>query len=141
MNLNGGPLHFEGEWAVTTVDLSSNSDRLSGVLASGSPTCALRPGLPTSRRFAMARAVGDYLMRSKPRAGLLTSMRTDQQAGTRSFAAELLAPAEGIRQRIGARSGRWIEDETVEALANELEVSTLVVEHQIRNHHLGQVAT
>jgi alkanesulfonate monooxygenase SsuD/methylene tetrahydromethanopterin reductase-like flavin-dependent oxidoreductase (luciferase family) len=48
-------------------------------------------------------------------------MRTDRQARSRSFAAELLAPKEGIRERLGERSG-WIDSETVDELADEFNV-------------------
>lgn len=142
LELDGDPLVFEGDRTVPTVDLESDRHRLSGVVSSTSPACALRPGRPrTGRRFDQARAVGDYLMRTLPGPSLLTSMRTDRQSRTRSFAAELLAPAEGIRQRLGTATGRRIDEETIDALAAAFDVSSRVIEHQIENHDLGRVAT
>ena len=143
MNLDGEPLSFQGDQAVATVDLEVGADRLSGVVSSTSPTCALRPGgLRTSRRFTQARAVGDYLMRATPGPSLLTSMRTDRQSRTRSFAAEFLAPAEGIRARLAGPRGRRIVDaDLIDAIADEYGVSSSVVAHKIQNHDLGSVAT
>jgi Zn-dependent peptidase ImmA (M78 family) len=67
-------------------------------------------------------------------------METDRQARARSFAAEFLAPAEGIRRRLGQPEGEWVEEDTIDELAQEFDVSSFVIGHQIRNHNLGQVA-
>jgi len=52
----------------------------------------------------------------------------------------LLAPERGLRDRLAGRSGS-IDSETVDELADEFRVSSLVIAHQIANHGLGRVET
>lgn len=139
LHLDGEPVSFDADKSVAVVDLAANSSRLMGVVGNQSPACAIRPVVETARRFAMARAVGDFLMREETGPSLLTSMRTDRQSRTRAFAAEFLAPSDGIRRRLGSVRDRWVDNETVDELANEFNVSTQVIANQIRNHHLGVV--
>jgi hypothetical protein len=139
LGINGEPVEFAGDLAIATTELDAPSHRLIGVVASRSPACAIRTGSRTKQRFALARAAGEFLMRNAAKRSLLTSMRTEHQARTRSFAAEFLAPASGIRDRLGARVGGWIDEETVEDLAEEYGVYGSVVAHQIENHKLGYV--
>jgi Zn-dependent peptidase ImmA (M78 family) len=49
----------------------------------------------------------------------------------RAFAAEFLAPADLIQERLA--DSRWDHEEVVEHLAEEFGVSTWVIEYQIRN--------
>jgi hypothetical protein len=139
MNLDGQPLVFDGDSSVAMLDLDSESERLTAVVAATSPSCAVKAGGGRARRFARARAVGNFLMRTTQGPSLLTSMKTDQQARTRAFAAEFLAPADGIRQRLGTQVGQWIGEDTVDALADEFDVSSFVISHQVRNHQLGRI--
>ena len=136
--LDGQPIAFEGDLTVPTMDLSIDRDRLAGVVASASPACALKPRPDASRRFAVARSIGDFLTRSVAGPTLLTTMKTERQARSRCFAAELLAPETGIRHRLGGPSD-WIDSETVDELADEFKVSSFVIMHQIENHGIGRV--
>jgi len=111
--------------------------RVGGVVDDRSPRCALRPARETTRRFAIARAIGHHVLRDAPRPCLLTRTNTDEQAATRAFAAELLAPASSLRDRLGDRVGQRIDDEEVQELADVFDVSEWLIEHQIRNHDLG----
>ena len=138
LQLDGQPVAFEGNLAVPTVDLHLDRSRLTGIVSSRSPACALRARPAVARRFAVARSIGGFLLRATAGPALLTTMKTDRQARSRSFAAELLAPAQGLRDRLGGQSG-WIESETVDEVAEEFEVSSFVVCHQIENHGLGHV--
>jgi hypothetical protein len=137
--LDGEPVSFTGDLSVGTVEMAAHARRLIGVVSATSPACAMRAAAPTSRRFAVARAVGDYLMRPAPQRSLLTTMSSDRQARTRSFAAEFLAPSAGIRTRLGSWAGGWIDAEAVDELALEYDVSGFVIAHQIRNHAIGRV--
>ncbi len=83
---------------------------------------------PEAQRFTLARALWHIAVRRDP-LFLVTAAYTEQQRIERAFAAELLAPAEGIEQMLHART----DDEDVTAIATEFRVSPMVVYHQIRN--------
>ena len=85
-----------------------------------------------SKRFVLCRALSDYLASGQP--SLVTRGRTEHQQRNRAFAAEFLAPAESIQQRIGSHR---IGEEDIEELAQEFRVSDRVIRHQIQNHNLG----
>ena len=67
---------------------------------------------------------------------ILSSLATDRQARSRAFAAELLAPAESLRRRLGST---LVEPEQVDELGHEYGVSTEVIRRQIENHGLATV--
>jgi Zn-dependent peptidase ImmA (M78 family) len=67
----------------------------------------------------------------------MTVARTDRQQRNRAFAAELLAPADWLRERIG---GTWVTSDDVDEWAAELGVSPDVVDRQIENHRLTAMA-
>ena len=87
-------------------------------------------------RFLIARALGEYLGRSAPGTGLLTSLSTDSQAHSRAFAAEFLAPAAALRRRL---PGNSVEPERADDLAREFGVSSELIRRQIQNHGLATV--
>ena len=83
--------------------------------------------------FTLARAIWHVLWQPSP-IFLVTSAHTDRQKMERAFAAELLAPAEGIRARLvddGVHSG--LEEPALDELASHYGVSTLLVQHQVEN--------
>jgi hypothetical protein len=94
--------------------------------------------LKPSRRFDFARALFSLLFNPASYA-LISKAHTTYQQSSRAFAAELLAPSEGLRQRLPAN--RAIDDEILERLADEFRVSSWVVRHQVENHQLGVLAT
>jgi hypothetical protein len=107
---------------------------LVGASRSGAPHMFVAPRPRRHARFLLARglfAIAAGAASEAPRA--LTNAGTALQAASRAFAAELLAPASLLRLRIA----EGLDDERVEALADELEVSATVVAHQITNHGLG----
>jgi hypothetical protein len=86
-----------------------------------------------SKRFVLARALWHVLWRNAS-TFLVTSAYTDRQKTERAFAAEILAPAQGIASRLvddGVHSG--LEDSALVELAGHFRVSTLLVQHQIEN--------
>ena len=112
--------------------------RVEGLVAAESPACIAVQKRETGKRFLAARALGDYLSKSDPGAGLLCSLETDRQARTRAFAAEFLAPSDALDRRLRGR--RVISDDDVEDLANEFGVSCWLISRQIENHELATVA-
>ena len=87
-----------------------------------------------SRRFAVCRALYESL--SGASTALVSRARSDRQQANRAFAAEFLAPAALLRERI-ARD--IIDDEQIDDLADEFGVSAKVIEHQIENHHIADL--
>lgn len=105
-----------------------------GLSERGSPRLVAPPRPPRNRRFLQAR--GMYLLFSgatKDGARALTGGGSSLQAASRAFAAELLAPAEVIAARVAG----GVDDEAIDDLADELDVSPLVIAHQLENHRLG----
>lgn len=72
-----------------------------------------------------------------PLAGPNPSSVCRHPTAIRAFAAEFLAPAEALRQRLG---GEQVSPDEVEDLACDFDVSGYVVRHQIENHNLAQIA-
>ncbi|MGF1647430.1 MAG: ImmA/IrrE family metallo-endopeptidase [Kineosporiaceae bacterium] len=89
-------------------------------------------------RFSQARALYRALTTGRDRPFALTSARTGVQQAERAFAAELLAPITGIRDRVPGPLTA-VTDDDVDRLADAFEVSALVIRHQIDNH-AGRVA-
>jgi hypothetical protein len=124
---------------VTDLELGSERVRgLSGLSAAGTPHVVRPPNgkRPAAERFLLARALYGVLeCGAAGRMRLLTEASTRVQSIGRSFAAELLAPAEGLRARVG--DAGFVADERVEALAEEYKVSAMVIQHQLANHGIG----
>lgn len=112
-------------------------DGVIGVNGKGSPGFVIASRREQSRRFNLCRGVCEFLTAETPDAALLTSARSDRQAMNRAFAAELLAPAGGLRARI---SGSNVSTDEVDDLATEFGVSPLVIDHQIENHKIATVS-
>lgn len=91
-----------------------------------------------SLRFLYARALSGVVECDGPVAelNLLTTARSAQQQVGRACAAELLAPADLLRDRF---SSRRVDSEEVADLAEELVVSEEVVRRQIENHSLATI--
>ena len=97
-------------------------------------------GIPGSlrderKRFVLARALGDFL--SFGESSLITHGPSEHQQRNRAFAAEFLAPADALRNRIRAA---MVDEEAVDELAAEFQVSSFVIRHQIQNHKLAALA-
>ena len=125
-----------GSLALRSHERPAPSTRIQGLVAADAPTCVVTPRGESGRRFLQARALGDYLDRSGPGPVILSSLATDRQARSRAFAAELLAPAESLRRRLGST---LVEPEQVDELGHEYGVSTEVIRRQIENHGLATV--
>ena len=86
------------------------------------------------RRFLLGRALHHWLYATKRGSPqrLLTKGHDWLQASSRAFAAELLAPARALSRRL-AGGADW---ERHAELADEFEVSSMVIAHQIANNRL-----
>jgi len=99
------------------------------------PAFAFRHRGDDARRFHFCRALAEVLI-SPGTDALLTRAFSERQQRNRAFAAEFLAPSSGLRTRV---SGPVVDGEDIDGLAVEFGVSSLVIEHQISNHHIAQV--
>ncbi|MBM4394881.1 MAG: hypothetical protein FJ087_04245 [Deltaproteobacteria bacterium] len=87
-------------------------------------------------RFLLARSAFFAATASLGSGRLLTKAVTRHQRTARAFAAELLAPASALMDVV---SGVVSTDEVL-ALSEKFGVSSMLIEHQIKNHGLGYVA-
>ena len=140
LGVPNGRFNFESEGPLALRQRTAHrpAARVEGLVAAETPACIVIHKRETGKRFLAARALGDYLGKSDPGAGLLCSLETDRQARTRAFAAEFLAPSDALDRRLRGR--RVISDEDVEDLANEFGVSGWLISRQIENHELATVA-
>ena len=127
-------LHQElGSFEIQECAVPSRIDAISAPTQTGAPLFGYRPHLSEkSKRFILCRALSDHLASGQP--SLVTRSGTEHQQRNRAFAAEFLAPTESIRERIG---GDRVGEEDIEELAQEFQVSDLVIRHQIQNHKLA----
>ena len=89
-----------------------------------------------SQRFWICRALCEVLLARGGEPSLVSEAESPRQKRNRAFAAELLAPAAVLRQRL---SSSWVDRETVEDLAAEFQVSSYIIQHQIVNHKLADI--
>lgn len=107
-------------------------DTLVAEAANGNPLILSAKQRGDSRRFAVCRGLYESLAGAST--ALVSRARSDRQQANRAFAAEFLAPAELLRQRI---SHEGVDDEQIADLADEFGVSAKVIEHQIENHRIA----
>ncbi|HKI00830.1 MAG TPA: ImmA/IrrE family metallo-endopeptidase [Thermoanaerobaculia bacterium] len=85
-------------------------------------------------RFALCRALFEYLTTPAGEPLLVTGARSERQKRNRAFAAEFLVPRDLLR---GALPSQTVGDEEIDDLAAAFGVSPSVVRHQIENHRLA----
>lgn len=86
------------------------------------------------QRFDRARALDALVSSETPR--LVTASFDPDQQESRAFAAELLAPAALLRRQL---TSRFVDRGDIAAAAAQLEVSPMLIVHQLRNHHVAEV--
>lgn len=86
----------------------------------------------TQQRFLKARSLGAHLLERERTRFILTRSRTPLQQAARAFAAELLAPAEVIREML-MKLGGHADSSAFEAIAGYFVVSPFVIQHQYEN--------
>jgi hypothetical protein len=109
--------------------------RMVGVMAEESGPAAFMNGRGRPQRFTLSRAFWHYLWESDP-VFLVTTAYTERQKVERAFAAELLAPADGIRKLLGT-DPRDAVPEDLDGIAEHFGVSSMVIEHQVENQLLA----
>lgn len=77
--------------------------------------------------FVLSRAVGDYVVFHSTKS-CVADAYTDRQAVGRAFAAEFMAPAEGVIAMID-------DDRSASLVARHYKVPVEVIEHQYKNNH------
>lgn len=85
---------------------------------------------PTAVRFVQARALGVALVTDRSES-LLDPASTDLVKETRAFAAELLAPADGIREYL--RESSATTEQTLDGIASRFDTSSWLVQLQYAN--------
>ena len=126
-----------GSLEIREFEVASRIDAISAPTRTAAPVFGFASHLrEESKNFILCRALSDHLASGRP--SLVTRNRNEHQQRNRAFAAEFLAPAESIMERIG---GERVGEEDIEALAQEFQVSDLVIRHQIQNHNLAWLST
>ena len=133
-----GPFAFDGEYAIRNIETVSPSSRIEGCVGEDTPSCVVVSKRETGKKFLLARALGHYIARTGNGPAILSKLRTPEQSRARSFAAELLAPSEWIRHRVGTQND--IQHDQISDLAEELGVSAFTVQWQIQNHEIAKVS-
>lgn len=138
IGLDGGFVDLEeGPAAIPYESRTVPTTRIHGLVGTDTPQCVIAPrGHATGTRFLQARALGDYLRRSTAKYGLLSSAASDQQARSRAFAAEFLAPAASLEDRI---TSDRVDGEQIDDLGHEFGVYTEVIRRQIQNHGIADI--
>ena len=89
----------------------------------------------SSTRFIQGRALWHRLTRDE-NTFLITTSYTDLQKVERAFAAELLAPAEGIKIKLVVPPSEAVQED-LGSVADHFGVSPILIEHQIENQILS----
>jgi hypothetical protein len=120
---------------VGTTEVRAPARGLYGFAAVSDDRCGVVLGTPglgaSTKRFGQARALGRILARRLQRQFILSAARSHDERVARAFAAELLAPAQGIRQMLEPIGED--DDSTLETIADRYRVSPLLVRHQYDN--------
>lgn len=136
------PLQFGATWIHIPLIHATDAPRgdLDGVVgsSSGAPLCCYtHKRRQASSQFVLARGLAFFLEANGALPTVVSSAVAEKQQRSRAFAAELLCPAELIKADLS--SDTVTQDELVD-LAEKFEVSTYVIEHQIKNHRIAQIA-
>ena len=113
--------HFPGEGIKAVIGHSPQGD----IVVAGPP-----PPRLDSRRFLMARSLYHAITNSYATQRLVTNAHSWDQKASRAFAAELLAPREALLRQITTDD---VDDDTINALGDYFEVSSLLVRRQLSN--------
>lgn len=99
----------------------------------GAPGFALDKHREEAKKFALCRGLFECLNASNGQSLLVTRENTERQKRNRAFAAEFLAPSSLLSEAV---SGPTVDDKELDDLADKFGVSSLVIQHQLRNHRI-----
>ncbi len=116
------------DWGLQAVGGPSRSNV--SVLVLGHPSTGRQ-----SKRFTQARALWHFLYDPVWGSFLITAAHADRQRIERAFAAELLAPAEGVADQLDLSAGEFALDD-IDTIAEHFDASPTLVRHQIENQLL-----
>lgn len=109
-----------------------------GLSKGGAPHLLAKETSSAASRFLQGRALYELLSgRCDTGPRLLTSAPVRAQAPGRAFAAELLAPSSALRARV---QGALVDEEDIDELAREFQVSEQMIVHQLENHVIATIA-
>lgn len=102
-----------------------------------SPTFALNVRhRDAAQRFHFCRGLYAFLRADNAGPWMVTKSLSDAQKQSRAFAAEFLAPAVALQDRV---SGTTVSADEVDEIASEFGVSAFVIDHQLENHRIAKV--
>lgn len=129
------PFEVEPWVMVTPVDqVDPSLEALGGFSKRGARVLALAGrGRHLSKRFSAGRSLYRFVVDSQVQHFLITGARTLRQQAERAFAAELLAPAQGIHKLIPLHAD-YLDADDVVAISEHFNVSEWVVRYQVLNH-------
>jgi len=90
-----------------------------------------------SRLFTFCRALCEYMTGREALPAMVSATDSERQKRNRAFAAEFLAPSALIQQKLG--DATIVDDDDIEELATDFNVSEFVIKHQIENHSLARI--
>jgi len=99
------------------------------------PAFAFRRLGEDARRFHFCRALAEVLM-SPGSDTLLTKAHSERQKRNRAFAAEFLAPSQGLIQRVRRHV---VDSDDINEMAAEFGVSSRLIAHQLLNHRIADI--
>lgn len=101
------------------------------------PAFAVTRRHEAARRFQVCRGLYEFLAGRDDGPWIVTTGLSDRQKRNRAFAAEFLAPAAGIQEKV---SSAVVSSEEVDELAQHFGVSSEAIVHQLANHRIASVA-
>ncbi|MEA2489605.1 MAG: hypothetical protein QOH21_1397 [Acidobacteriota bacterium] len=129
-----------GNFLSAVIDQPSGVHAYEAIVATNrndSPAFTVSRRHETAKRFQVCRGLYDFLSGHDDGPWLVTTGLSSRQKRNRAFAAEFLAPASGIRERL---SSSIVSAEEVDELAQHFGVSSDAVVHQLENHGIASVA-
>jgi hypothetical protein len=124
------PSQVETLWVVEA-DPDLRADAVSIFEPDGSARIVVMGSSICARRFIIARSICDYVLDGSGVPLLQTRAGSQKQRRNRAFAAEFLAPWDGIRSLFNRPEADYRD---IEMLAEHFIVSYKVIDHQLRNH-------
>jgi hypothetical protein len=100
------------------------------------PAFAVTPRSESASRFQICRGLYEYLSGRDDGPWIVTTSLSDRQKRNRAFAAEFLAPAAGIQERV---SSPIVSSKEVDDISLHFGVSSDAIVHQMTNHGIARV--